>query len=202
MEDKKHIIAEVIFYSGVRKAIPTDGYRPDAIFNSSEPNTYWGIMFPEMRVTAFDTPTRMEMRFTFHNAHYDEVQIGQSFTIMEGATKVGEGKVIEIKWLATKRRIKLETTLKQGTCLVYEVDSNDPQYRTWIVLRDTERGYVEARLESFRMEDITNADDPIGNHSFSDLAYFETLESLNNYLSQFKITFEDFIESWNSEYPL
>ena len=36
-----YLFTEVIFYSGQRKCLPTNGYRPDAIFN--ETKEYWEI---------------------------------------------------------------------------------------------------------------------------------------------------------------
>ena len=41
-----YLFMEVIFYSGQRKYLPTNGYCPDAIFN--ETKDYWGITFVEL----------------------------------------------------------------------------------------------------------------------------------------------------------
>ena len=85
---------EVIFYSGKRKYLPKNGYRPDAIFN--ETKEYWGITFVELPAEKFDVPVPAIIKFTFQNSHQDVMQ-GQSFAIMEGFNQVGEGKIISIK---------------------------------------------------------------------------------------------------------
>lgn len=41
-----YLFAEVIFFSGQRKHLPGNGYRPDAIFNESK--EYWGITFSDL----------------------------------------------------------------------------------------------------------------------------------------------------------
>lgn len=90
-----YLFTEVIFYSGQRKCLPTNGYRPDAVFNRAK--DYWGITFLELAVEKFDVPAPAIIKFTFQNSHYQEVMRGQSFAIMEGGKQVGEGKIISIE---------------------------------------------------------------------------------------------------------
>ena len=90
-----YLFVEVIFYSGHRKHLPVNGYRPDAVFNDS--GDYWGITFIELPVEKFDIPTPAIMKFTFQDCHYQEVMPNQSFEIMEGAKEVGVGKIISIE---------------------------------------------------------------------------------------------------------
>lgn len=90
-----YLFTEVIFYSGQRKYLPTKGYRPDAVFN--EEKDYWGITFVELSVEKFNVPVPAIIKFSFQNAHYQEVMQGQPFAIMEGARQVGEGKIISIE---------------------------------------------------------------------------------------------------------
>ena len=90
-----YLFAEVVFYSDQRKNLPTNGYRPDAIFNKFK--DYWGITFVNLPIEKFDDPTPATIIFTFEECHYQEIVPGQSFTIMEGSHQVGEGKIISIE---------------------------------------------------------------------------------------------------------
>lgn len=90
-----YLFADVIFYSGQRKNLPGEGYRPDAIFNES--GEYWGMTFTALPVEKFDDWTPGEIQFSFQECHYQEILPGQSFSIMEGPYQVGEGKVISIE---------------------------------------------------------------------------------------------------------
>ena len=90
-----YLFTEVIFYSGQRKHLPTNGYRPDAVFDKM--HDYWGITFVELLVDKFDVPAPAMIKFTFQNSHYQDVIEGQSFAIMEGFHQVGEGKIISIE---------------------------------------------------------------------------------------------------------
>lgn len=90
-----YLFTEVIFYSGQRKDLPANGYRPDAIFNESQ--DYWGIIFIDLPVEKFDVSTPAAIKFSFQDLHYQEVLPGQSFVIMEGVQQVGEGKIISIE---------------------------------------------------------------------------------------------------------
>lgn len=89
------LFVEVIFYSGQRARLPASGYRPDAVFAGSE--EYWGIAFLDLPAEEFDSPTPAVIQFTFQEHHYGEVTPGQSFAIMEGPNKVGEGMVVSIE---------------------------------------------------------------------------------------------------------
>ena len=89
------LFTEVIFYSGQRNYLPTNGYRPDAIFN--ETKDYWGITFVELLAEKFDVPAPAIIKFSLQNSHYQDVVQGQSFAIMEGPNQVGEGKIISIE---------------------------------------------------------------------------------------------------------
>ena len=92
-----YLFAEVVFYSGMRQHLPADGYRPDALFEGE--SGYWGITFIQLPVAgAFDLPAPAAVRFSFDERHYDEVAPGQRFSVMEGARKVGEGRIISIEY--------------------------------------------------------------------------------------------------------
>jgi hypothetical protein len=93
--ENMYLIAEVIFYAGQRKQLPADGYRPDAVFNGL--NEYRGITFTELPIEEFDAPTPAAIKFSFQDAHYQEVVPGQVFKIMEGLHQVGEGRIISIE---------------------------------------------------------------------------------------------------------
>ena len=89
------MFTEVIFYSGQRKYLPTNGYRPDAIFHKRD--DCWGITFIELPIEKFDAVTPATIKFSFQDCHYQDVMHGQSFTIMEGSHQVEEGKIISIE---------------------------------------------------------------------------------------------------------
>ena len=78
-----------------RQQLPADGYRPDAVFNGL--NEYRGITFTELPIEGFDAPTPAAIKFSFQDAHYQEVVPGQVFKIMEGLHQVGEGRIISIE---------------------------------------------------------------------------------------------------------
>lgn len=90
-----YLFTEVTFYSGKRKYLPANGYRPDAIFNDSK--DYWGITFTELSIEKFDVSTPATIIFSFQDYHYQEVVPGQEFMIMEGSRQVGEGRIISIE---------------------------------------------------------------------------------------------------------
>lgn len=88
----KYIKVLVYFHSGKRKTLPSVGYRPDAVFDKD----YWGITFIELNVENFNVLSNATIAFTFVEEHYDEVYIGQEFSIREGAHEVGKGTILEI----------------------------------------------------------------------------------------------------------
>lgn len=91
-----YLLTEVVFYSGQRKTLPQCGYyRLDAIFQGNQ--EYWGITFLDFQVEAFDVFCPAIIKFSFQESHYGEVTPNQTFAIMEGARKVGEGKIISIQ---------------------------------------------------------------------------------------------------------
>jgi len=90
-----YLFTEVIFYSGQRNHLPTNGYRPDAIFNTTK--DYWGITFVELAAEKFNVPMLAIIKFSFQDSHYQDVSQGESFAIMEGFKQVGEGKIISIE---------------------------------------------------------------------------------------------------------
>lgn len=90
-----YLFVEVTFYSKQREYLPANGYRPDAVFNKSK--DYWGITFVDLPIEKFDVPTPAILKFSFQDCHYQEVALGQSFKIMEGARQVGEGRIISIE---------------------------------------------------------------------------------------------------------
>ena len=67
--------------------------------NNIDWSAYWGINFINLPVKEFDVPVLAILRFSFQECHYKEVVPGQSFDIMEGADKVGEGKITSIEEL-------------------------------------------------------------------------------------------------------
>jgi hypothetical protein len=85
-------LVEVIFYAGKRHQLPSNGYRPDAVFAGQ--NDYWGITFIDLPINEFDVPTPAKIAFTFQDRHYDEINPNQLFKIMEGPLQVGEGKIL------------------------------------------------------------------------------------------------------------
>ena len=91
-----HLMTEIRFHSGQRKNLPLRGYRPDIIVNNGQ-NEYWGLSFTEFEANDFDSSTYAEAKFTFQEAHYREVYVGQSFRIMEGAREVGSGIILAIE---------------------------------------------------------------------------------------------------------
>lgn len=95
MEKKIRFLCEITFYSGVRATLPSCGYRPDAVFEGHQ-GAYWGITFTQLSDGNFDSPILAEFMFTFQQKHAEEVEIGQTFQIMEGALQVGEGNIIAI----------------------------------------------------------------------------------------------------------
>jgi len=90
-----YLFTEVVFYSGQRIYLPTNGYRPDAVFGTMK--DYWGITFVELPVEKFDVPVPAIIKFSFQDSHYQDVTPGQSFAIMEGFHQVGEGEIISIE---------------------------------------------------------------------------------------------------------
>ncbi len=65
--------------------------------NFSAGNSTKVITFVELPAEKFDVPIPAIIKFTFQNSHYQDVMLGQSFTIMEGFNQVGEGKIISIE---------------------------------------------------------------------------------------------------------
>lgn len=88
-------IAEVTFFSHKREHLPLNGYRPHAVFDIRK--EYWGIKFIELSVIGFDIPTQCFIQFTFQDSLYDEIELNQTFRIMEGPHCVGEGRVLSIE---------------------------------------------------------------------------------------------------------
>ena len=91
-----HLITEIRFHNGRRKTVPLKGYRPDIVVDNGH-EEYWGITFTEFEAHDFDIWVHAEAKFTFQEAHYSEVHVGQSFRIMEGPHEVGEGKILKIE---------------------------------------------------------------------------------------------------------
>lgn len=90
----RQILTEVMFYSNQRKELPSNGYRPDAVFNGN--TEYWGITFVDLSIKEFDTFSPAIIKFTFQKNHYSKLIEGQTFMIMEGAKQVGEGKILAL----------------------------------------------------------------------------------------------------------
>ena len=91
-----YLITEVCFHSGKRKGLPLSGYRPDIIVNNGQ-EEYWGISFAELDVQDFGILVYAKAKFTFQESHYGEVEVGQTFKIMEGARQVGIGTIVSIE---------------------------------------------------------------------------------------------------------
>lgn len=104
------------------------------------------------------------------------------------------------------KRIKYLNFLRNNHLLVLETTSVCKDEIAWIVLsscEDENNDYsFKVRTECFKKEDVENEYDVIGNHSFSEYIYLKDLQSLDMYLNCINIRLEDFIESWNTDYPL
>lgn len=104
------------------------------------------------------------------------------------------------------KKIKYLNYLRNNNLLVHETKSVCQDEIAWIVLSSCEgqnNDYsFKIRTECFKKDDIENGYDVIGNHSFSEYIYFNDIQSLDMYLNNINIRLEDFIESWNCDYPL
>lgn len=104
------------------------------------------------------------------------------------------------------KKIKYLNYLQNNNLLVLETKSVCQDEIAWIVLSSCEgqdNDYsFKIRTECFKKDDIENGYDVIGNHSFSEYIYFNDIQSLDMYLNNINIRLEDFIESWNCDYPL
>ena len=100
------------------------------------------------------------------------------------------------------KKIKYLNYLRNNHLLVLETTSVCQDEIAWIVLNSCDDYSFKIRTECFKKNDIENGCDVIGNHSFSEYIYFNDLQSLDMYLNSINIRLEDFIESWNCDYPL
>lgn len=104
------------------------------------------------------------------------------------------------------KRIKYLNFLRNNNLLVLETTSKCIDEISWIVLSSCENENndysFKIRTESFKKDDMENGYDVIGRHTFSEYKYLKDVESLDLYLAQNSIRLEDFIESWNTDYPL
>ncbi len=106
--------------------------------------------------------------------------------------------------MTKKRKIKLVNHLHNGNLLIYEITPLKEGYRTWFVIKQSEDSEYsfKIRKESFSIDDIVNDYDVIGKHEFSDYIFLSTIEDVDNFLQEYNLIFEEFIESWNTDYPL
>lgn len=104
----------------------------------------------------------------------------------------------------SNKRIKHLNHLRNNHLLVLETASTHKDEIAWFVLSSCEDNdcSFKIRTECYKKDDVENGDDVIGNHSFSAYIYIEDVQSLDMYLNRINIRLEDFIESWNSDYPL
>lgn len=103
------------------------------------------------------------------------------------------------------RRIKYLNHLRNKHLLVLATPSTTHKDEiAWLVLsscKDNDCSF-KIRTECYKKDDVENRDDVIENHSFSAYAYIEDIQVLDMYLNRINIRLEDFIEFWNSDYPL
>lgn len=79
------------FISDKRASLPKIGYRPDIVIDGQ--TDYWGVTFIHLEVKQFDIDYLAKMVFTFQEAHYHEIEVGQSFIVKEGPHSVAEGTI-------------------------------------------------------------------------------------------------------------
>ena len=90
-----------------------------------------------------------------------------------------------------KRKTKLINYLHNNNLLVHEIVPLKKGYRSWFI-----------RKESFSIEDIENDYDVIGKHEFSDFVFLGNIDDVYIFLRNNGLVFEEFTESWNTDYPL
>lgn len=103
-----------------------------------------------------------------------------------------------------KRKIKLINYLHNNNSLVYEINPVKEGYRSWFVIMQSEnpKYSFKIRKESFSIEDIENDYDAIGRHEFSDFIFLSNINDVDTFLYNNGLVFEEFTESWNTDYPL
>lgn len=92
-------------------------------------------------------------------------------------------------------------SLNSGNILVCEIAVAE-NYMSWLVIRLYKNGLYSIREELFKIEDIIEELDPIGNHIFRNEVLFESASNIHDILKQKELSLADFTESWNTEYPL
>lgn len=84
---------KVKFYGQARNSLPSLNYRPHFMVNGdSEP---LGIEFLDLKLKEFDVFTEAAVKLLYENVGYHKLTEGVCFNIIEGATIVGEGYVLE-----------------------------------------------------------------------------------------------------------
>lgn len=93
-------------------------------------------------------------------------------------------------------------SLKIGNTLVCEIALSQNKYIGWLVIRPYKNNQYIIREELFKLEDIKEGLDPIGNHIFRNEVIIDNLSNIHEVLAQKGLSLIDFKESWNTEYPL
>ncbi|EKJ91458.1 hypothetical protein QR305_02960 [Bacteroides finegoldii] len=103
-----------------------------------------------------------------------------------------------------KRKTKLINYLHNNNLLVHEIVPLKKGYRSWFVISQSEdpKYSFKIRKESFSIEDIENDYDVIGKHEFSDFVFLGNIDDVYIFLRNNGLVFEEFTESWNTDYPL
>ena len=90
----KQILVKVKFYSGARKSFPClcYAYRPHFVVDGD--SEMLGVEFLESDFNEFDVFGEAIVKLLYDGVGYHKLQKGAKFSIVEGATSVGEGYVL------------------------------------------------------------------------------------------------------------
>ncbi|MDT0013464.1 hypothetical protein [Listeria cossartiae] len=96
MKSQQTFMVEVTFYSQTRKTVPEAGYRPHFVMELDEEKEYLGVEIYDIEVDALDSAGYAMCTFLYEQegVDYSKIQPNTSFMVMEGATVVGRGTVI------------------------------------------------------------------------------------------------------------
>ncbi|MBF2627071.1 hypothetical protein [Listeria marthii] len=96
MESQQTFMVEITFYSRARKTVPEAGYRPHFVMELDEEKEYLGVEIYDIEVDALDSAGYAMCTFLYEQegVGYSKIQPNTSFMVMEGATVVGRGTVI------------------------------------------------------------------------------------------------------------
>ncbi|WP_187998852.1 hypothetical protein [Listeria marthii] len=96
MKSQQIFMVEITFYSRARKTVPEAGYRPHFVMELDEEKEYLGVEIYDIEVDALDSAGYAMCTFLYEQegVGYSKIQPNTSFMVMEGATVVGRGTVI------------------------------------------------------------------------------------------------------------